>query len=236
MKGLKVSLESSYAPDTGAKNGLLKAELKTNPATLTIDTVCALTAQGTLCTFLSDNNLRTWILAALWWTPLLSSVTPGGWRVCRCIREAKTRSWSWQSRWNCFPPWIFFTRPPTIRARGSLWKTTLRLATPLPTSSSTQTSTTDPFSGLRFIRRWRIQDLVKLKFMKVQCAFLKVKSGLETGVNLGYTASRWHFSFYWIAHSLTSGIDIEWMNEEENSFSAIAQALVSVWSMRLIVR
>ena len=43
MKGLKVSLESSYAPDTGAKNGLLKAELKTNPATLTIDTVCALT-------------------------------------------------------------------------------------------------------------------------------------------------------------------------------------------------
>ena len=43
MKGLKVSLESSYAPDTGAKNGLLKAELKTNPATLTIDTVCAST-------------------------------------------------------------------------------------------------------------------------------------------------------------------------------------------------
>ena len=40
LKGLKVSLESSFAPDTGAKNGLLKAEMKTNPATLTIDTVC----------------------------------------------------------------------------------------------------------------------------------------------------------------------------------------------------
>ena len=40
LKGLKVSLESTFAPDTGAKNGLLKAEMKTNPATLTIDTVC----------------------------------------------------------------------------------------------------------------------------------------------------------------------------------------------------
>ena len=188
MKGLKVSLESSYAPDTGAKNGLLKAELKTNPATLTIDTVCALTAQGTLCTFLSDNNLRTWILAALWWTPLLSSVTPGGWRVCRCIRVAKTWPWSWQSRWNCFPPWFISTRLLTTRARGSLWKTTLRLATPLPTSSSTQTSTTDPFSGLRFIRRWRIQDLVKLKFMKVQCAivhFWRSNQALKLGWILG---------------------------------------------------
>ena len=34
-----MSLESTFAPDTGAKNGLLKAEMKTNPATLTIDTV-----------------------------------------------------------------------------------------------------------------------------------------------------------------------------------------------------
>ena len=40
LKGLKVSLESTFAPDTGAKNGLLKAEMKTSPATLTIDTVC----------------------------------------------------------------------------------------------------------------------------------------------------------------------------------------------------
>ena len=40
LKGLKISLESTFAPDTGAKNGLLKAEMKTNPATLTIDTVC----------------------------------------------------------------------------------------------------------------------------------------------------------------------------------------------------
>ena len=40
LKGLKVSLESTFAPDTGVKNGLLKAEMKTNPATLTIDTVC----------------------------------------------------------------------------------------------------------------------------------------------------------------------------------------------------
>ena len=46
LKGLKVSLESTFAPDTGAKNGLLKAEMKTNPATLTIDTV-ELTAKTT---------------------------------------------------------------------------------------------------------------------------------------------------------------------------------------------
>ena len=41
-----MSLESTFAPDTGAKNGLLKAEMKTNPATLTIDTV-ELTAKTT---------------------------------------------------------------------------------------------------------------------------------------------------------------------------------------------
>ena len=41
-----MSLESTFAPDTGAKNGLLKAEMKTNPATLTIDTV-KLTAKTT---------------------------------------------------------------------------------------------------------------------------------------------------------------------------------------------
>jgi len=38
LKGLKMSLDSSYAPDTGAKNGQLKAEMKTKAATLTLDT------------------------------------------------------------------------------------------------------------------------------------------------------------------------------------------------------
>ena len=40
LKGLKLKLESSYALDTNSKNGMLKAELKTNPATITLDTVC----------------------------------------------------------------------------------------------------------------------------------------------------------------------------------------------------
>jgi hypothetical protein len=39
LKGLKLSLASSYALDTGAKNGQFKAEMKTSPATLTLDTV-----------------------------------------------------------------------------------------------------------------------------------------------------------------------------------------------------
>ena len=50
------------------------------------------------------------------------------------------------------------------------------------------TSTTDPFSGLRFIRRWRLQDLVKLKFMKVQCAivhFWRSNQALKLGWILG---------------------------------------------------
>lgn len=38
VRGLKMSLDSSYAPDTGAKNGHFKAEMKTAPATLTLDT------------------------------------------------------------------------------------------------------------------------------------------------------------------------------------------------------
>jgi len=38
MKGLKLSLESTLTPTTGAKNGLLKAELKTSRATVTADT------------------------------------------------------------------------------------------------------------------------------------------------------------------------------------------------------
>lgn len=38
MKGLKLSLDSSYGLDTGAKNGKLKSELKTCPATITMDT------------------------------------------------------------------------------------------------------------------------------------------------------------------------------------------------------
>lgn len=38
LKGLKLSLDSSYAADTGSKNGHLKAEMKTSPATLTLDT------------------------------------------------------------------------------------------------------------------------------------------------------------------------------------------------------
>ena len=39
LKGLRMSVDSSYAPDTGAKNGHFKAEMKTAPATLTLDTV-----------------------------------------------------------------------------------------------------------------------------------------------------------------------------------------------------
>jgi len=37
-KGLKVTLDTSYAVETGAKNGKLKAEMKTCPATMTFDT------------------------------------------------------------------------------------------------------------------------------------------------------------------------------------------------------
>ena len=61
LKGLKVSLESTFAPDTGAKNGLLKAEMKTNPATLTIDTVCTYLSTTKInidIQKLSDNNFR----------------------------------------------------------------------------------------------------------------------------------------------------------------------------------
>ena len=61
LKGLKVSLESTFAPDTGAKNGLLKAEMRTNPATLTIDTVCTYLSTTKInidIQKLSDNNFR----------------------------------------------------------------------------------------------------------------------------------------------------------------------------------
>ena len=193
MKGLKVSLESSYAPDTGAKNGLLKAELKTNPATLTIDTVCALTAQGTLCTFLSDNNLRTWILAALWWTPLLSSVTLGGWRVCRCIRVAKTWPWSWQSRWPTFSSMNIFYQAAYDTSKGKLVKNNFALG--YATSDFVLHSNVNDGSIFGASIYQKVENTGSgqaevYESTMCNCAFLKVKSGLETGVNLGYTASR----------------------------------------------
>ena len=38
LSGLKLSLDSSFSPDSGAKNGKLKAELKTSAALLSVDT------------------------------------------------------------------------------------------------------------------------------------------------------------------------------------------------------
>ena len=38
MAGLKLTLDSTYNPDTGNKNGKLKAEMKTNSALMTLDT------------------------------------------------------------------------------------------------------------------------------------------------------------------------------------------------------
>ena len=38
MSGLSLTLDSFFNPDTGSKNGKLKAELKTTAALLTLDT------------------------------------------------------------------------------------------------------------------------------------------------------------------------------------------------------
>jgi len=144
LKGLKVSLESTFAPDTGAKNGLLKAEMKTNPATLTIDT---------------DLNLGG---------PLVNTSAVVG-----------------------HAGWLAGLQAAYDTSKGKLVKNNFSLG----------------FASPDFVLHSNVND----GSIFGASLYQKVKPGLETGVNLGYTAS---------SNSTSFGVGMKYALDSEASVRA----------------
>jgi len=144
LKGLKLKLESSYALDTNSKNGQLKAELRTNPATITLDT---------------DLNLGG---------PVVNSSAVAG-----------------------HNGWLAGIQAAYDTNKGKLVRNNLAVG----------------YATSDFVLHSNVND----GSIFGASLYQKAKSGLETGVNLGYTAS---------SNTTTFGVGIKYALDDSASIRA----------------